>query len=88
MSDDPVRTDPDKYEVIFENDRVRVLEYRDVPGGHGTGSRLLAAGPDPRGREHRHHAHARAVSSKAAAWAALFPSSALHSRASPSRRQR
>ena len=61
MSDDPVRTDPDKYEVIFENDRVRVLEYRDVPGGHGTGSRLLAAGPDPRGREHRHHAHARAV---------------------------
>ena len=33
MSDDPVCTDPDKYEVIFENDRVRVLEYRDVPGG-------------------------------------------------------
>src|SRR5690349_24817115 len=33
MSDDPVCTDPDKYEVIFENDRVRVLEYRDLPGG-------------------------------------------------------
>ena len=32
MSDDPVCTDPDKYEVIFENDRVRVLEYRDKPG--------------------------------------------------------
>jgi hypothetical protein len=25
-------TDPDKYKVIFENERVRVLEYRDEPG--------------------------------------------------------
>jgi hypothetical protein len=33
MADDPVCTDPDKYQVIFENDRVRVLEYRDLPGG-------------------------------------------------------
>ena len=32
MADDPTRTDPDKYKVIFENDRVRVLEYRDDPG--------------------------------------------------------
>jgi hypothetical protein len=32
MSDDPTVTDPDKYKVIFENDRVRVLEYHDVPG--------------------------------------------------------
>src|SRR5579875_3866419 len=32
MAADPVRTDPDKYQVIFENDRVRVLEYRDLPG--------------------------------------------------------
>ncbi|MFL6011153.1 MAG: cupin domain-containing protein [Gaiellaceae bacterium] len=32
MADDPTRTDPDKYKVIFENDRVRVLEYRDEPG--------------------------------------------------------
>jgi quercetin dioxygenase-like cupin family protein len=30
--DDPTRTDPDKYAVVFENDRVRVLEYRDEPG--------------------------------------------------------
>ena len=30
--DDPTVTDPDKYTVVFENDRVRVLEYRDVPG--------------------------------------------------------
>ena len=30
---DPTRTDPDKYSVVFENDRVRVLEYRDQPGG-------------------------------------------------------
>ncbi len=29
---DPTVTDPDKYTVIFENDRVRVLEYRDNPG--------------------------------------------------------
>ena len=29
---DPTITDPDKYKVIFENDRVRVLEYRDEPG--------------------------------------------------------
>jgi beta-alanine degradation protein BauB len=29
---DPTVTDPDKYAVLFENDRVRVLEYRDEPG--------------------------------------------------------
>jgi quercetin dioxygenase-like cupin family protein len=29
---DPTITDPDKYKVIFENERVRVLEYRDEPG--------------------------------------------------------
>jgi quercetin dioxygenase-like cupin family protein len=29
---DPTTTDPDKYKVIFENERVRVLEYRDDPG--------------------------------------------------------
>jgi hypothetical protein len=28
---DPTTTDPDKYKVVFENDRVRVLEYRDRP---------------------------------------------------------
>ena len=32
LADDPTRTDPDKYKVIFENERVRVLEYRDDPG--------------------------------------------------------
>ena len=32
MSGDPTETDPDKYRVLFENDRVRVLEYRDKPG--------------------------------------------------------
>jgi quercetin dioxygenase-like cupin family protein len=31
-SRDPVITDSDKYKVILENDRVRVLEYRDSPG--------------------------------------------------------
>lgn len=29
---DPTATDPDKYKVVFENERVRVLEYRDAPG--------------------------------------------------------
>ena len=29
---DPTKTDPDKYKVVFENERVRVLEYRDEPG--------------------------------------------------------
>lgn len=32
MSRDPTETHPDKYKVIFENERVRVLEYRDKPG--------------------------------------------------------
>jgi beta-alanine degradation protein BauB len=31
-AEDPAVTDPDLYKVIFENDRVRVLEYRDQPG--------------------------------------------------------
>jgi quercetin dioxygenase-like cupin family protein len=31
-ADDAVKTDPDKYRVVLENDRVRVLEYRDKPG--------------------------------------------------------
>jgi hypothetical protein len=29
---DPVETNPDHYKVVFENGRVRVLEYRDSPG--------------------------------------------------------
>jgi hypothetical protein len=32
MADDPVASNPDAYSVIFENERVRVLEYRDTPG--------------------------------------------------------
>ncbi len=32
MSRDPTETDPDKYKVVFENERVRVLEYQDKPG--------------------------------------------------------
>ena len=31
-SGDPVATNPELYRVVFENDRVRVLEYRDAPG--------------------------------------------------------
>jgi hypothetical protein len=29
---DPVHTDGDKYKTIYENDCVRVLDYKDVPG--------------------------------------------------------
>lgn len=29
---DPVKTDGDKYKVIFENECVRVLDYQDKPG--------------------------------------------------------
>ena len=32
MTRDPTETDPDKYKVIFENERIRVLEYKDKPG--------------------------------------------------------
>ena len=32
FAQDAVRTDGDKYKVILENDCVRVLDYRDVPG--------------------------------------------------------
>lgn len=32
MTGDPAVTNPDHYTVIFENDRVRVLEYTDRPG--------------------------------------------------------
>jgi quercetin dioxygenase-like cupin family protein len=36
MAADPICTDPDKYQVIFENERVRVLEYHDRPGDRTT----------------------------------------------------
>ena len=32
MTKDPVETNPTHYSVLFENERVRVLEYHDVPG--------------------------------------------------------
>jgi beta-alanine degradation protein BauB len=36
MSLDPVETNPDHHAVVFENDRVRVLEYKDRPGDRTT----------------------------------------------------
>jgi beta-alanine degradation protein BauB len=36
MNQDPAQTNSDKYKVIFENDRVRVLEYKDKPGERTT----------------------------------------------------
>jgi len=32
MADDPVISNPELYSVVMENERVRVLEYRDRPG--------------------------------------------------------
>ena len=32
MTLDPLVTNPDHYRLVIENDRVRVLEYEDVPG--------------------------------------------------------
>ena len=32
MSLDPTTTNPEHYRVVFENERVRVLEYTDQPG--------------------------------------------------------
>lgn len=31
MTSNPVEINPELYQVVFENDRVRVLEYRDRP---------------------------------------------------------
>lgn len=59
---DPVVTDPKLYRVMFENERVRVLEYLDQPGdathlhGHpdsvmvtlGSFRRLIRSGPHQR----------------------------------------
>ena len=36
MTLDPVVTNPDHYKVVFENERVRVLEYTDKPGDETT----------------------------------------------------
>lgn len=36
MSLDPVLTNPEHYTVVFENHRVRVLEYTDRPGDRTT----------------------------------------------------
>ena len=42
MDKDPVTTNPDHYRTVFENERVRLLEYRDKPGDRTT----LHAHPD------------------------------------------
>ena len=36
MSLDPAVSNPDHYTVVFENERVRVLEYEDQPGDSTT----------------------------------------------------
>ena len=36
MTLDPTVSNPDLYHVIFENDRIRVLEYKDKPGDSTT----------------------------------------------------
>ena len=36
LGPDPLETDPDLYHLLFENDEVRVIEYRDEPGDRTT----------------------------------------------------
>jgi len=36
VSLDPVASNPEHYKVVFENERVRVLEYTDQPGDRTT----------------------------------------------------
>jgi quercetin dioxygenase-like cupin family protein len=36
MDSDPTVSNPDLYRTVFENDRVRVLEYKDEPGAKTT----------------------------------------------------
>ncbi|MGN9846800.1 cupin domain-containing protein [Nonomuraea sp. H19] len=36
MDQDPTATNPDLYKLIFENARIRVLEYKDKPGDKTT----------------------------------------------------
>ena len=36
MTLDPVETNPEHYAVVYENERVRVLEYTDQPGDRTT----------------------------------------------------
>lgn len=36
MSLDPAISNPEHYKVVFENERVRVLEYTDTPGDRTT----------------------------------------------------
>ncbi len=36
MAADPTTSNPDLYKVVFENERVRVLEYLDQPGDSTT----------------------------------------------------
>ncbi len=64
MRADPTATDPELYRVVFENDRVRVLEYQDTPGAvtheHHHGDSVLVTLSDFR-REITVHGTARAV---------------------------
>ncbi len=57
MSLDPAETNAEFYEVIFENDRVRVLEYKDQPGDvttlHAHPARTVVAVAETSGREER-----------------------------------
>jgi hypothetical protein len=36
MQQDPAKTNPELYKVVFENEKVRVLEYTDKPGDKTT----------------------------------------------------
>ncbi len=61
VSLDPVETNPNHYSVVFENDRVRVLEYIDAPGDktspHEHPDSVMYTLSDFRRRLYSAHAH-------------------------------
>ena len=67
MSLDPVETNPDHYKVVFENERVRVLEYTDRPGERTTP-------PNPSAHRRSRCAALRVITTRARVRAlAVFP---------------
>jgi hypothetical protein len=61
MSLDPTETNPHHYKVVFENERVRVLEYNDSPGDkttpHAHPDSVMYALSSFRRRLHSHGSH-------------------------------
>ena len=46
IAKDPLVTDGDKYSVVLENERVRVLRYHDKPGDRTSRAEAPGGGPE------------------------------------------